>query len=62
MLFLVRHAKAGSRTDWDADDFARPLTGKGRRQAAAIAERLLPQADLPVRPVEPAGLAIEDEL
>ena len=44
MLYLVRHAKAGSRSEFDGDDFARPLTGKGRRQAIAIADRLLPQA------------------
>lgn len=44
MLYLVRHAKAGSRSDWDGDDFTRPLTGKGRRQSIAIAEGLLPQA------------------
>lgn len=44
MLYLVRHAKAGSRSECDSDDFTRPLTGKGRRQSIAIAERLLPQA------------------
>lgn len=40
MLFLVRHAKAGNRSDWDGDDSTRPLTGKGRRQSIAIAERV----------------------
>lgn len=44
MLFLVRHAKAGTRSDWDGDDSARPLTGKGRRQAISIAQRLAPLA------------------
>lgn len=44
MLYLVRHAKAGNRPDWDGDDSSRPLTGKGRRQAVAIAERLAPVA------------------
>ncbi len=44
MLYLVRHAKAGSRSEFDGDDRARPLTGKGRRQAIAIADRLLPHA------------------
>ncbi|MCE9623573.1 MAG: histidine phosphatase family protein [Actinomycetia bacterium] len=44
MLYIVRHAKAGTRSDWDGDDSARPLTGKGRRQAIAIAERLAPLA------------------
>lgn len=44
MLYLVRHAKAGSRSEWDGDDVTRPLTGKGRRQAIAIAEWLAPIA------------------
>jgi 8-oxo-dGTP diphosphatase len=37
-LFLVRHAKAGSRSTWDGDDFHRPLTASGRAQAKALAE------------------------
>ncbi len=37
---MVRHAKAGSRHKWDGDDRERPLSGAGRRQAAAITERL----------------------
>ena len=44
MLFIVRHAKAGNRSEWDSDDLSRPLTGKGRRQAIAIAEQLAPFA------------------
>ena len=45
MLYLVRHAKAGSRNDWTGDDDRlRPLTASGRRQAAALAERLAPLA------------------
>lgn len=44
MLYLVRHAKAGNRSEWEGDDSTRPLTGKGRRQAIAIAERLAPTA------------------
>ena len=40
-IFVVRHAKAGSRHDWAGDDDTqRPLTKPGRRQAAALAERL----------------------
>jgi 8-oxo-dGTP diphosphatase len=39
-IFLVRHAKAGSRHDWDGDDMERPLSKNGRRQADALAERL----------------------
>lgn len=39
-IYLVRHAKAGDRASWDGDDTARPLSGKGRRQAVAISDRL----------------------
>ena len=40
-IFVVRHAKAGSRHEWDGDDDTeRPLTKPGRRQAAALAARL----------------------
>lgn len=41
-LYLVRHAKAGSRSGYDGPDHERPLTQKGRAQADAIAERLAP--------------------
>lgn len=41
-LYLVRHAKAGDRSRWNGDDVVRPLSGKGRRQAVALCERLLP--------------------
>lgn len=37
---LLRHGAAGSRFDWEGDDFNRPLTEKGHRQAAVVAERL----------------------
>lgn len=40
MLYLVRHAKAGSRRDWDGDDRDRPLSEAGCRQAEQIAEQL----------------------
>jgi 8-oxo-dGTP diphosphatase len=40
MLYLVRHAKAGSRRDWVGDDRPRPLTPVGWRQAALVGERL----------------------
>jgi 8-oxo-(d)GTP phosphatase len=33
VLLLVRHAKAGSRDEWDGDDELRPLSEAGRRQA-----------------------------
>jgi 8-oxo-dGTP diphosphatase len=39
-LLLVRHAKAGSRSDWAGDDDLRPLDGKGRRQARRLAQVL----------------------
>lgn len=40
MLFLVRHAKAGHRSDGPADDSKRPLTESGRQQAEALAAPL----------------------
>ncbi|MEI8391106.1 MAG: phosphoglycerate mutase family protein [Actinomycetes bacterium] len=39
-IYLVRHAKAGDRSSYAGDDTLRPLSGKGRRQAVAICERL----------------------
>lgn len=39
-LYVVRHGHAGSRSAWDGPDEARPLTGRGRRQADAIADGL----------------------
>jgi 8-oxo-dGTP pyrophosphatase MutT (NUDIX family) len=72
-LLLVRHAKAGSRSEWDGPDDERPLEGKGRRQAKQLAEVLplfAPAAVLTARPtrcrqtVEPLaerlGLAVEE--
>jgi 8-oxo-dGTP diphosphatase len=40
VLYLVRHAKAGSRHDFKGDDRLRPLSTPGRRQAEALANRL----------------------
>lgn len=40
-VYLVRHARAGSRSRWVGPDRARPLTEKGRRQADLIAARLV---------------------
>lgn len=48
VLYLVRHAKAGSRREWDGPDPARPLSSKGRRQAEGLVHLL---ADRPVRRV-----------
>jgi 8-oxo-dGTP diphosphatase len=39
-IFVVRHAKAGSRKDWDGDDEERPLSKGGRRQVEALTARL----------------------
>ncbi|HYH72661.1 MAG TPA: bifunctional NUDIX hydrolase/histidine phosphatase family protein [Nocardioides sp.] len=39
-LLLVRHARAGSRSDWDGPDELRPLDGRGRAQARQLAEVL----------------------
>ena len=41
MLYLVRHAKAGSRREWSRDDRLRPLSAAGRHQAKALAKRLV---------------------
>jgi phosphohistidine phosphatase SixA len=35
-IFLVRHAHAGKRSEWDGDDSARPLSERGEAQTAAI--------------------------
>ncbi len=40
VVVLVRHAKAGSRAQWDADDDLRPLSSTGHDQAARVAEFL----------------------
>jgi 8-oxo-(d)GTP phosphatase len=39
-LLLVRHAKAGSRSQWTSADDLRPLSGSGRDQAHRLAELL----------------------
>lgn len=39
-LFLVRHAKAGRRSDWHDADELRPLSKNGWQQALSIAGRL----------------------
>jgi len=41
-IYLVRHAKAGSRADWRGEDDERPITAKGRRQAARLLGHLHP--------------------
>jgi 8-oxo-(d)GTP phosphatase len=39
-IYLVRHAKAGSRAQWEGPDELRPLTKGGRRQAEGLPDRL----------------------
>jgi 8-oxo-dGTP diphosphatase len=39
-VFLVRHSNAGSRSRWKGDDSLRPLNGRGRQQAQAVADLL----------------------
>lgn len=39
-IYVVRHAKAGQRSEWVGDDRVRPLSKKGQLQAVAIADRL----------------------
>lgn len=39
-IYFIRHAKAGSRRDWDGPDADRPLSKNGWKQAESIAARL----------------------
>lgn len=39
---MIRHARAGERSEWHGDDRRRPLDKRGRRQAAALVEALAP--------------------
>ncbi len=39
-LWILRHAKAASDAPWGGDDRQRPLTARGRRDAAALGKRL----------------------
>jgi broad specificity phosphatase PhoE len=39
-VLLTRHAHAGSRKAWKGDDRSRPLSDKGRRQAAGLVSAL----------------------
>src|ERR1700736_3040270 len=36
-IYVVRHAKAGDRAEWEGDDRLRPLTKSGHRQAEELA-------------------------
>jgi broad specificity phosphatase PhoE len=39
-LLLVRHGRAGHRSEWDGDDRARPLSRRGRKQAEGVVTQL----------------------
>jgi len=39
-VYVVRHAKAGSRSRWNGDDLERPLSKRGRTQAERLVETL----------------------
>ena len=39
-IYIVRHAHAGSRSEWDGPDAERPLSDKGRGQTDAITAHL----------------------
>ena len=59
-VHLLRHAKAKNRLRWTDPDELRPLTKRGRREAAAIAARLL--ADPPERLVSSPHLRCVETL
>ena len=40
IVYLVRHARAGKRGEWDGEDRLRPLDERGRRQADALVGQL----------------------
>ncbi len=49
VLWLVRHAHAGSRSSWEGGDLDRPLTPRGVAEANAIGEWLAADEPLPIR-------------
>lgn len=54
VVVLVRHARAGKRSQWDGDDDLRPLERAGHKQAQALAESIAyfaPQRVLTAEPV-----------
>ena len=40
MVYLVRHAHAGTKAKWEGPDVARPLSAQGRKEALGLIERL----------------------
>lgn len=70
-IYLVRHAKAGSRSQWDGDDRLRPLSKSGWKQAEAIAVRLAKRGPTALfaspflrcrQTLEPLGKAVDLEV
>jgi 8-oxo-dGTP diphosphatase len=59
MIRLIRHARAGSRASWDGDDRHRPLSARGMRQAAAIADALGEGPEIPAVLSSPFTRCIE---
>jgi 8-oxo-(d)GTP phosphatase len=45
LLLVIRHARAGDRSEWIGDDRRRPLDARGRKQADALVREL---ADFPI--------------
>jgi 8-oxo-dGTP diphosphatase len=73
-ILLVRHGKAGSRSQWDGDDDERPLSSSGREQAEHLGaflplfgpERIVSAPPLRCRDTiaplaEELGLSVDDE-
>jgi 8-oxo-dGTP diphosphatase len=54
VVYLVRHAHAGKKSNWHGNDLARPLSAQGRREALGLADRLgsLPLGRLLSSPAE----------
>ena len=46
VVYLVRHAHAGKKAQWQGPDQARPLSAQGRKEALGLRDQL---RDLPVR-------------
>jgi 8-oxo-dGTP diphosphatase len=42
VVYLVRHAHAGTKARWEGPDLARPLSAQGRKEALGLIERLRP--------------------
>jgi 8-oxo-dGTP diphosphatase len=40
VVYLVRHAHAGTKAKWEGPDVARPLSAQGRKEALGLIERL----------------------